>query len=125
MRRNKIKVFKDVLLIFLEVLFFMDDRRKYNRVPLEDLAARLRYKDRAEEIDFCPVNVSEKGLAILTSQVIALESILILSLTDIEIEMKVIWSKTSEDGSGFYKSGLECLDSEVHLDNLIKDELSI
>jgi len=101
------------------------EKRKYNRMDLEDISAKLYRASDGVEVDFCPINVSEKGFSIFVSSPLAVNTELLLGLEVSEVRLVVRWCKAKEDDPAVFRCGLETTNPEDHLDEMIKHELDI
>lgn len=100
------------------------EKRQYNRRDLEDIAAKLFRKSDLQEVDFCPMNVSRKGLSIMSSAALPVGSHLFLALDAKDVPLIVRWCKPKDDDPAVFRAGLETEDQEDHLDELIKNEMN-
>jgi hypothetical protein len=101
-----------------------EERRRFERVDLETLSAPLYYVQESREIDFSPINVSQQGLSIYTTVQLPAHSKLILKLDSANVELEVRWCRPVPEDAAFFRCGLEVLDKEIHLDLLIKKQLT-
>ena len=105
----------------------MIDQRKFHRLELDDLAAKLSLIDDAgdeDEVDYFPINVSQTGMSIFTSRQLGVNTTLTLALTEHKVALVVKWCRAKENDPALFRCGLEALDSNLALDELIKQELS-
>ena len=102
----------------------MEERRKFERRDLEDISAKLYRASDGVEIDFCPLNVSQQGISILTSVAVPPGEHLILGLSVKDVYLVVKWCRGKDDDPAVFRCGLETLESADHLDELIRKELS-
>ncbi|MFK7826874.1 MAG: PilZ domain-containing protein [Oligoflexales bacterium] len=102
----------------------MKEKRKYKRLALEDISARLFYDDDKSEVDFCPINVSKQGFSIFVTRHFSEGSQLTLELSVKNVPLVVRWCRAKEDDPAVFRCGLETKDSDEQLDELIKNELS-
>ena len=102
----------------------MEEKRKYKRLALEDISARLIYNDENSEVDFCPINVSKQGFSIFVTRHYAEGTELTLELSEKDVPLVVRWCRAKEDDPAVFRCGLETKDSSEELDELIKKELS-
>lgn len=100
------------------------EKRKFPRLELEDITAKLFKRENKEEIDFCPINVSREGFSIFTSTPLAVGSQLVLSLYAKDVILEVCWCKAKEDDQAVFRCGLKTVDPKDELDILIKEDLS-
>ncbi len=92
-------------------------------MALEELSAKLFFKEDHVEIDFCPINVSKNGLSIYSTTYLPLDSEVILALDVKHVPLKVKWCKTNPDDQATYRAGLETVDQNEKLDELVQTEL--
>ena len=100
------------------------EKRKHDRLDLEDLPARIHRVEDGAEVDFCPMNVSPTGMAILCSNHLSVGAEIILSLDEQEIKMTVRWCQPKDNDPGVFRVGLETIDPSIQLDEIIKEQLT-
>ena len=102
----------------------MEEKRKFTRLALEDISARLFNNDDKSEVDFCPINVSKQGFSVFVTRHLAEGCELTLELSEKNVPLVVRWCRAKEDDPAVFRCGLETKDPEEKLDELIKKELS-
>ena len=68
------------------------EKRKYNRMDLEDISAKLYKTSDGLEIDFCPINVSKKGISIFVSSALSVGEKVILGLDVGDVDVAVTFA---------------------------------
>lgn len=100
------------------------DRRKFERLTLEDLSAKLFKVEGNTEIEYFPINVSKTGMSIFTTCYLAKGTVLELVLSVEPVRLIVTWCKAKEDDLAVFRVGLELVAKDLELDDLIKKELT-
>lgn len=100
------------------------EKRQFDRRELEDISAKLFRANTTDEIDFCPINVSQEGFSIYTSRQLAVGEKLFLALEAKDVPLSVKWCRSMENDLAVFRCGLQTQDPLDHLDELIKEELS-
>lgn len=101
------------------------EKRKYNRMDLEDISAKLYKASDGLEIDFCPINVSKKGISIFVSSALSVGEKVTLGLDVGDVPLIVRWCRAKEDDPAVFRVGLETENPGDQLDEMIKKELEI
>ena len=73
------------------------EKRKYNRMDLEDISAKLYKASDGLEIDFCPINVSKNGISIFVSSALSVGEKVTLGLDVRDVPLIVRWCRAKED----------------------------
>ncbi len=94
-------------------------------MTLEEISARLYFKEDRVEIDFCPINVSKNGFSVFTSTYLAHDTEVILALENQDVVLRVKWCRTNPEDQSNFRCGLETVEQEIELDKLILAELDI
>ena len=101
------------------------ERRRFERLDLESISAKIYDAKTKREIDFAPINVSQQGLAIFTRQKLPEGTEVIMVLHPREVRLQVKWCQAKPDDLAIFRSGLEVMDPTVHLDELVKEHLQV
>ena len=101
------------------------ERRKHDRLALEDLSAKIYRSDDQSEVDFFPINVSKSGFAIFTDCYLAEATELKLVLSNDTVELVVCWCRPKKDDLAVFRCGLEVKSKDISLDKIIQEELNI
>lgn len=101
----------------------MIDRRKHERLELGELAGQLILLPEEREIDFFPLNVSPRGLAVFTSEALSLGQKAVLEVDGKKIDLSVKWCQPSSENLAAFRCGFEVTDASIKLDQLVQQHL--
>ena len=103
----------------------MIERRKHERLELEDLPARMFKQPDKRELDFTPINVSREGISIYSSEQLIEGDRVFLELDEKNVELEVRWCRANPDNIAIFRSGLVTIEKEIRLDVLVKKQLEV
>ncbi len=99
-----------------------NERRNKRRVNLSGLMpGRLLLKESQKPISCRPINVSGKGLGIVSTDLLQEGTSVILTIKNRKIELRVVWSQPDFRKQNMVRYGLQVLDDELNMEELFRE----
>ena len=99
-----------------------NERRKKRRMNLSGLMpGRLANKETEKLISCRPINVSVKGLGIVSTDLLNEGTIVVLSIKSRKIEFRVVWSQQDFKKQNMTRYGLQVLDENINIEEVFRD----